>query len=358
MLASAFCATTHAANWTEGFKKGDPKIQSITQLAFGPEGILFAADSKAAAIVAIDTGDKKAGSASTIKVENVQQKLASLLGTSADQIIINDVAVNPVSRNPYIAVSRGRGPGAMPAIVRVNAKSEMDLIPLDQVNFSRAELPAPPIDREPEPGSRRGNPRLESITDIAFDRDRVLVAGLSNEEFASSFRAIPFPFNSSVEPTSVEIFHGAHGKFETGAPIRTFVPMKVGDETQLLAAYTCTPLVQIPLNSIQPKAKVKGKTVAELGNRNRPLDMIVYNKDGQDYLLMANSSRGVMKIATAKLQDAEAITEPVREERKGVEYETVKGWTGIEQLDKLDNSNALVLRKTDAGHTLEAIQLP
>ena len=45
----------------------------------------------------------------------------------------------------------------------------------------------------------------------------------------------------------------------------------------------------------------KGKTIAELGNRNKPLDMISYKKEGKDYLLMANSSRGVMKISTENI---------------------------------------------------------
>jgi hypothetical protein len=36
-----------------------------------------------------------------------------------------------------------------------------------------------------------------------------------------------------------------------------------------------------------------GTTIAELGNRNRPTDMIVYRKGGKDYLLIANTSRGV-----------------------------------------------------------------
>jgi hypothetical protein len=35
----------------------------------------------------------------------------------------------------------------------------------------------------------------------------------------------------------------------------------------------------------------QGKTVAELGNRNRPIDMIVYEKDGKEFLLIANNSR-------------------------------------------------------------------
>ena len=39
--------------------------------------------------------------------------------------------------------------------------------------------------------------------------------------------------------------------------------------------------------------------------------MIVYQKDGKDYLLMTNSSRGVMKIPTEGAGTAESITKPV-----------------------------------------------
>src|SRR5205807_6754604 len=158
-------------------------------------------------------------------------------------------------------------------------------------------------------------------TDIAFFEDRLLVAGLSNEEFASTFRAIPFPFKTVANGTSVEIYHGSHGRFEFRAPIRTFVPFKVGNEPQLLAAYTCTPLVQFPISDLKPGAKIKGKTVAELGNRNRPIDMIVYQKGGKDYLLLANNSRGVMKISTDKIENAEPISKPVSN-KQGLAYET------------------------------------
>ncbi len=346
-----------AINWTEGFKKGNPEIKSITQIAFGPEGILFAADSKSAAIVALETGDTKATASGPVKVENINTKLAALLGTTADQISISDMAVNPISHKTYLAVSRGRGPTAAPVIVRVDAASQMEVVPLESANFSRIALPKAPLDKEVGQGNRQSNPRMESITDIAFLNDRVLVAGLSNEEFSSSLRSIPFPFAGEVEPTSVEMYHGSHGRFETRSPIRTFVPMKVGDETQLLAAYTCTPLVQFPLKQLEPNAKVKGKTVAELGNRNRPIDMIVYNKDGKDYLLLANSSRGVMKVSTDSLQQQDAITEPVPD-KKGLPYETIADWAGIEHLDKLDAKSAVVIRKTDAGQTLEAKLLP
>jgi hypothetical protein len=290
----------------------------------------------------------------------VGEKIAALLGTSADQILIEDMAVNPLSRKAYLAVSRGRGPDATPVLLRVAPTGKLEPVPLETVRFSVAELPDAPVEGVVEAGrgQRRSNPRQEAITDIAFFQDRLLVAGLSNEEFASTLRAIPFPFKNAVDSTSVEIFHGAHGRFETHAPVRTFVAMHVGDHPSLLAAYTCTPLVEIPISDLKPGAKVKGKTLAELGNRNRPLDMIVYQKNGQDYLLLANNSRGVMKIKTDKIEEAVPIVSRVSD-KEGLTYETISDWTGVDQLDKLDADNALVLRRGAGGNvSLEALALP
>ena len=354
------CTTATAAHWTDGMKEGKAEFKSMGPLAFGPEGILFVADTKSAAVVAIDTGDTKpAAGEKALKVDGINQKIAALLGTAADQILIDDMSVNPLSRNVYLAVSRGRGANATPVLVRVKTSGDLEVVSLDKVKFSRGELPDAPVDGVQGQGQRASNPRQESITDIGFLEDRVLIAGLSNEEFASTLRAIPFPFKTVANGTTVEIFHGAHGRFETRAPVRTFVPFKVGNEPQLLAAYTCTPLVQFPMSDLKPGAKVKGKTVAELGNRNRPIDMIVYQKGGKDYLLLANSSRGVMKINADEIAGAESITQPVKTEKKGVTYETVEGWKGIDQLDKLDPTHAVVLRKGEgSGVTLESLPLP
>jgi hypothetical protein len=349
----------HASRWTEGMKEGAPGLKSAGPLAFGPDGILFVADTKGAAVVALDTGDTTpATGAKALKVEAINQKIAGLLGVPADQVLINDLAVNPISRNAYLAVSRGRGPDAIPVLVRVKSDGQPEVVALEKIKFSKGELPDAPVEGVVGEGNRQSNPRQESITDIGFLEDRVLIAGLSNEEFASTLRAIPFPFKTVANGTSVEIYHGSHGRFETRAPVRTFVPFKVGNQAQLLAAYTCTPLVQFPINELKPGAKIKGKTIAELGNRNRPLDMIVYQKEGKDYLLLANSSRGIMKIKTDQIENAESIAEPVKE-KKGLPYETIEGWTGIDQLDRLDPQHALVLRRTESGSLdLESRDLP
>jgi hypothetical protein len=348
-----------AGNLTKGMTEGKPVFQSMGPLAFGPEGILFVADTKGAAIVAIATGDTAPASGTRLlKVEGVNQKIAALLGTSADQLLIEDMVVNPLSRNAYLAVSRGRGPDAIPLLIRVKADNQPEVVVLDKVKFSRAELPDAPVDGVVNQGNRQSNPRRESITDIGFLDDRVLIAGLSNEEFSSTLRAIPFPFKTVVNGTNVEIYHGSHGRFETRAPVRTFVPFTVGNKPSLLAAYTCTPLVQFPIDALKPGAKIMGKTVAELGNRNRPLDMIVYQKGGKEYLLLANSSRGIMKISTDQISSVEKIEAPVAD-KKGLPYETIESWTGIDQLDRLDTQHAAVLRRAEGGSLdLESLPLP
>jgi hypothetical protein len=354
--------SARAEDWTAGMREGMPAIKSMGPLTFGPEGILFAGDTKSAAVWAIATGDVKpgAGEGKPLKVEAIDRKVAALLGTTADQVLIDDVSVNPLSGTVYLAVSRGRGPDAVPVLVRVGGDGTVEVVKLDKVKFAKAELPDAPVEGVVGEGRRESNPRQESITDLAFLEDRVVIAGLSNEEFSSTLRAIPFPFKTVAGGTSVEIYHGAHGRFETRAPVRTLVPFNVGNEPNLLAAYTCTPLVQFPIKQLQPGAKIRGKTVAELGNRNRPLDMIVYQKDGKDYLLLANSSRGVMKISADDIENVEGIETPVGGGgTRGLHYETVRDWTGIEHLDKLDGGRAVVLRRgADKALSLESLPLP
>ena len=116
--------------------------------------------------------------------------------------------------------------------------------------------------------------------------------------------------------------------------------------------------MRIPVKQLEPGKHVKGTTIAELGNRNRPLDMILYSKDAKRFILMANSSRGVMKIDTADFANAESISKRISG-KAGVGYDTIDAWSGIVQLDDLDGKYAVVVRKTDDGvHHLESLALP
>ena len=227
-------------------------------------------------------------SGASLEIKGINEKIAAMLGTAADQILIQDVVVNPISKNVYISVSRGTRRRRRP---RDSARRP----PAASSPRSRSTTSSisPSASR---PARSRTAQRMETITQLKYVDGKVLVAGLSNEEFSSSLRSIPFPFQAAAKGAGIEIWHGSHGRFETNAPVRTFVPYEINGEKAILAAYTCTPLVSIPVSELKPGNKVKGTTIAELGNRNKPLDMIVYAKGGKHYILMANSSRGVMKL--------------------------------------------------------------
>jgi hypothetical protein len=358
LAAVVFVTGARAEGPSAGLKSGTPDLKSAGPLTFGPDGLLFIGDTQGAALFAVDTGDRTpAASKAPVRVADLGAKVAARLGTGPSKLMINDVAVNPASGKVYLAVSRGRGPGATPVILRVAPDGAIEEVSLENVKFAKADIPNPP---SPGAQARGQSLRADSITDLAYVDGRVFVAGLSNEEFSSRLIVIPFPFSDQADGAAIEIYHGAHGRFETRSPIRTFVAYAIQDKPYLLAAYTCTPLVKVPVSDLKPGAHVKGTTIAELGNRNRPLDMVVYQKDGRDYLLLANSSRGVMKIPTEGAGSAEKITAPVPDgNTKGLGYEKVAALKGVVQLDKLDDTHALVLLQSDDGKlNLETVELP
>ena len=338
-----------------GLKSGNPNLKHAGPLAFGPDGILLVGDSLNAAVYAIDTKDTTDSSAvrAPVNIEGVNKKIAAMVGSSPAETVINDMVVNPKSGNIYLSVARGRGPDSIPLIFKVDTKGEVSEFSLEKVEFAHAKF-----DNAPKSGrDRRGrNPRMNAITDIQFNSGKVFVAGLSNEEFASKLRVFDFPFDGAMSDTSIEVYHGAHGALETRSPVQTFITY----ENNVLAAYTCTPLVQIPVEDLDGE-KIMGKTIAELGNRNKPLDMIVYNKEGQDYLLLSNSSRGVMKmkLSMSDIEEVDAIKARVGGGgTAGLGYETMKQFEGVVQLDKLDARHAVMLVATDSGLNLQTVALP
>jgi hypothetical protein len=328
-----------------GLTKGTPELKSATTLAFGPKGMLFVGDSQSATVFAIDTGDAKITSEKAIDVERIDAKLSAALGVTEKEVRINDLKVNPASGEIYLAVTRGTGAG-QPAIIKVSRDGTMAPLTLSDVMYSKIVVP----------GQEKG--KATQFTSMAYMDGRVFVAGLSNEEFASTLWAFPFPFGEATKGSGIRIYHGAHGKFETNSPIRTFTPYKIGKEENILASYTCTPLVKIPVSDLKPGAKVQGTTIAELGNMNQPLAMISYTKDGKDYLLSANSKHGLIKIPTADFATAASISARVSG-TAGPKYDQIAEFkTDVTKLDKLDDGRAVLLVKAGGGLNLKTIPLP
>ncbi len=332
---------------TEGMTAGKVELKSAGPLAFGPDGILFVGDSVGGSVVEIDTGDRAPARAGTkIDVEGVDAKIAAMAGIAPEQIAINDIKVNPVSKNAYLSVSRGRGPDAIPMIVRVDASGAVSNVPLENIRHASVSLKDMPAAKE---GARQ-DPRMMTITDMSYVDGHLLVAGLSNEEWSSALRSIPVPFKDAEKATSLQIWHSSHGRYETESPVRTFVPYTISGKQYILAAYTCTPLVKIAVSDLRPGSKVKGATIADLGAGNQPLDMVPYRKDGRDFILVANSSRGLVKLQGDRLETFSAIDSPTKVDGPaGVPYETLP-LKNVRQLASLDQTSALVLTgKPGAG---------
>jgi hypothetical protein len=253
--------------------------------------------------------------------------------------MINDVKVNPVSKNAWLSASRGRGADAAPLIVRVDAAGAVTILPLDNVRHSSVSLTDAPV---ANPAARQ-NPRMMTITDMSYVNGNLMVAGLSNEEWSSALRSIPYPFQNAKEGATLQIWHSSHGRYETESPVRTFVPYSIAGKQYILAAYTCTPLVKIAVSDLKPGAKVKGVTIADLGSGNQPLDMIPYRKDGHDYILVANSSLGVVKLRADSLETYPAIDSPTTVDVAGVPYDKIGALKNVQQMAQLDAGDALIL---------------
>ncbi len=160
---------------------------------------------------------------------------------------------------------------------------------------------------------------------------------------------------------SLEIFHVSHGKYETAAPIRTFVPY--ANNTSLLCSYTCTPVVQFSLSDLQSGAHVMGKTVAELGAHNRPLDIISYKSDGEEYLLISNLNHPLTKIACKDIDRQGSLTVPDRstDERRDGPLSPLAGaprqelpHPGVRRLANLNGSHVLMMQEDEGEFHLRS----
>ncbi|MFM9066330.1 MAG: hypothetical protein ACKOUR_03195, partial [Planctomycetota bacterium] len=193
LLGAVGSATARAADKL-GLKAGKVELKSAGPLAFGPQGILFVGDTKAATVWALDTGDTQ-GDASQVKltIDGLTGKIATLLKVSADQVQVNEMLVNPASGQVYLSIAAGADK-SQAALVRIDAQGNLSTLSLDSIPHAQVVLPNPPEDKVVGDGPRAMNRRLESITDLAFFEGRVIVSGSSADKASSTVRSISFPF--------------------------------------------------------------------------------------------------------------------------------------------------------------------
>lgn len=352
------------ARLTKDFVRGPVPVMSMSVLSFGPEGILFVGDSKAGKLYALDLEDRaKNDSKEAFVLEDIEPKLAALLGTDTRGVVIHDVAANPLSQNIYLSVSRAdakqisfwRQPndlGYANILLRVTPKGEISEVSLQNIRHSAADVPQ--IISEGKENWRKSDERTDAITDIAYADGKLYIAGLSNEEFASVLRVLEFPFakdGKKNQYSTIEVYHVAHGKSETEAPIRTLHPYTYQGQSYILAAYTCTPFVSIPVGELKNGQHVKAKTLGEFGYGNMPVDIIQYRNGDKDFLLMSSTAKALIRIDAGEIPKQEkGLTEPLGDDEYAVGLpHAVLSKIGITQIDNYNADHVLLLQRMPNG---------
>jgi hypothetical protein len=289
-------------------------LRSAGVMAFGPENVLFIADITGAAVHAFTLRDEDLTPQAGVALGNFHNfegidlvrgldvKIAGLMGTTYDKIVINDMVVHQPTKQILLSVERGRGPDAVPAILKVD-RGRLEMLKLDGIPHTKVSIPNEPdknarLEFEPQ--------RVYAITDVKYYNGEVFVTGISNQRFASTLYRIPYPFIGRKATCTVEIWHPVHGEFETRAPIVRQLIREIRGEPHLFAVYGCTPLVRFPLAALKDGAHVRGDTIGELGYGSNPLDMLTFNHpfDRKDYLLVTIDVRSASQIAVADLETA------------------------------------------------------
>ncbi|MBC7893907.1 MAG: hypothetical protein H7066_00750 [Cytophagaceae bacterium] len=345
-----------------GMRVAPIQLQSAGVMHFAPDGTLFLADPRAATIYAIDVAEALRDTTRTgVRVDDVDGKIAAALGTTRDQLRVIDMVAHPLSQTLYFSLTRGRGDSAVPLVVSVTKVEEtVTVLPLENIRHSSAQLAdAPGPDAKTSWGQSQ---RQLSITDLALVDGEVFVAGLSNEEFASTMRRIKYPFadaSARAMATTVEIFHTSHNRYETASPIESFLPITLNGRPSLVAGYGCSPIATFNRADLATQKHLRGKTIAELGGGNRPFDMIAYrNAAGQQYILIGNSDRTLTRLDPTAVAGAPALNTPVKGayEAMGVNYLAVASF-GVVQLDDYNAGSVVVLQRNRDDGTLQVASL-
>jgi len=345
---------------TSSMHLGAMQLQSAGVMYFSQDGTLFVADPRGAAVFAVDVAESRRDTSRTpIKIDDVDGKIAAALGTTRDQIHVVDMVAHPLSQSLYFSLTRGKGNAAVPVLVSVAKGNEkVTILPLENIRHARADIPHAPSPDAKTPWGEAS--RSFTVTDLALVDGDLYIAGLGNEEFASTLRRLPYPFGKEAASTSVEMFHTSHNRYETAAPIESFLPITLGGKPSLVAGYGCSPIVTVTRSELVNGGHVRGKTVAELGGGNRPFDMIRYtNTKGKEYILVANSNRTLARFDPEAIANAKPMTTAVSQafEPGGVGYLPI-AIVGVLQLDNYNKDHIVLLERNIETGSLDVVSEP
>lgn len=335
-------------------------FESISVMAFGPNNVLFVGDSKGSKIVAMELGDETPNAESaSYNIFNIEDSVADYFNTKRSEIRVMDLKVHPQTKAAYLAVHKGFAQERTSHILTVDLDGS--IAELNYSAYSSSSIDLVDLVNEDIVFWGRTPARTLTITDIDYYNGNIYVAGLSNEEFSSTLRKMPYPFNGGYVSSSVEMYHTTHNQMETRAPVRTQVIQELNGVDYLIAGYTCTPIVTVPLASLEDGKLVSGKTIAEIGYGNTPIDIMSFAASGPDeqgnfvsqqFILVTNSHRNasLFKVSDIeKMNQGGGLLTPAGSGSAGAEYQALP-LSGLQHVDEQDSQFILGLkRNTETG---------
>jgi hypothetical protein len=281
------------------------KIKSICAMALMPDEKLVIADWRAGQLVALDLPKFPAATEVSLNILDLSDRLARAYSIPAAELRVTAAAFHRASQTTVLALALGKQASSPVALAFVTAKGDVT-----KFNAASAISAAQPLTASPGDAQlwNKQSARSLFVTDLKPYGNEIIVAGLTNTTFNSTLRRVPYPFSSGGSVTAVEMYHAVHNQIETRAPVRAMAVIDADGKPTLLAAYTCTPLVTVPLEDLKDGSKVRGKTIAELGFGNTPLDVLPFSieYEGQktDWVLIANSAKAADLISLPEIVKA------------------------------------------------------
>ena len=336
-------------------------VQSAGTMTFVDANTLVIADWRGGELHAITLPPVAAGVPKSFNLKNVSASIAQALHTHPENLRFEDMAFRPGAELAYLTLSVQKGGAApRPAVVSVDVAGKVSVL-----NLAKAQKASATIANVPAADKRlwRDTPAATyTVTDMTFHAGKLYVAGLSNASFASTLRVFDFPFKGDASATSVEMYHPVHNQLETRAPIRKMVIATLNGEPTLVAAFTCSPLVTIPLKDLKDGAHIAAKTIAEFGWGSAPVGMVSFDTPQGPMVLLTHSHKSADLMSVADIAAASAkpgLSTPIKwpsEPLLGLKS-TYVPISGVAHLSNQDADFLAALRRDEATGAMELVSM-
>lgn len=346
---------------------GAGPVRSMGTMTFADADTLVVADWRGGELHALQLPPVAPTPARYFNLKDVSGAIARALGTRPETLRFEDMAFRPGSDLAYIGLSVDKGRGLpAPRLVTVDADGKVAVI--DPARLKQTSAPIRDLPAADKMLWRDLPQATFSVTDMVYRQGKLYVAGLSNASFASSLRVYDFPFkpgegkDGGAAMSSIEMYHPVHNQIETRAPIRKMVIVDLAGEPTLVAAFTCSPVVTIPLKDLKDGAHIAAKTIAELGWGSQPVDMVSFDTDAGPTVLLTHSHKAADLMSVADIATAAGkpgITTPIKwpaEPLLGLKS-TYIPVTGVAQLSVQGKEFLAALRRNEATGAMELVSM-